>query len=62
MHSAKARALLHGRDYVLPDDVKFLVPYIIGHRLFLTAEAELEGVRPEAILQEAMSKVRYVAE
>lgn len=62
LHGAKGRALLHGRDYVLPDDVKFLCPYIIGHRLFLTAEADLEGIRPETILQDAMGKVRYVAE
>jgi MoxR-like ATPase len=60
LHGAKARALLHGRDYVLPDDVKFLSPYVIGHRLVLTAEAELEGVSPESVVQEAMNKVRYV--
>jgi MoxR-like ATPase len=60
LHSAKARALLHGRDYVLPDDVKFLAAYVLCHRLFLTAEADLEGGKPEAVVQEALNKVRYV--
>jgi MoxR-like ATPase len=60
LHSAKARALLHGRDYVLPDDVKFLANYVLCHRLFLTAEADLEGGKPEAVVQEALNKVRYV--
>lgn len=62
LHSAKARALVHGRDYVLPDDVKFLAPYVLNHRLILTAEADLEGVKTETIIQEAMQKVRYVPE
>jgi MoxR-like ATPase len=31
--AAQARALLHGRDYVIPDDVKFLAPYILTHRI-----------------------------
>jgi MoxR-like ATPase len=60
LHSSKARALLHGRDYVLPDDVKFLASYVLSHRLFLTAEADLEGGKPEAVVQEALNKVRYV--
>jgi MoxR-like ATPase len=62
LHSAKARSLLHGRDYVLPDDVKFLCPYVLGHRIILTAEADLEGVKTETIIQEALQKVRYVPE
>lgn len=62
LHGAKARALLHGRDYVLPDDVKFLASYVISHRLFLTAEADLEGGKPEAVVQEALNKVRYVGD
>jgi MoxR-like ATPase len=40
---AKARALVKGRDFVLPDDVKYLAPYVLRPPLMLTPEAELEG-------------------
>jgi MoxR-like ATPase len=38
--ASKARALLAGRSYVLPDDVKALAPYIISHRLMLNSGAK----------------------
>ena len=59
VHAAKARALLAGRDYVLPDDAKHLAPYVLGHRVLLTPEAELEGVLPATIVNEALDKVAY---
>ncbi|MCC6746580.1 MAG: MoxR family ATPase [Deltaproteobacteria bacterium] len=59
MHAAKARALLSGRAFVLPDDVKQLASPVLAHRLILAAEAELEGLHPEAIVTEALEKVRY---
>jgi MoxR-like ATPase len=31
--AAQARALIHGRDYIIPDDVKFLAPYVLTHRI-----------------------------
>ena len=39
----KGLALLKGRDYVLPDDVRHLAPLVLGHRILMTPEAELEG-------------------
>jgi len=59
VHAAKARALLAGRDYVLPDDAKSLAPYVLAHRVLLTPEAELEGVLPLTIVAEALDKVAY---
>jgi MoxR-like ATPase len=59
MQAAKARALLGGRDYVLPDDVKELAPCVLAHRLLLTPEAELEGVQPPSVVAEALEKVPY---
>jgi MoxR-like ATPase len=59
MQVAKARALLHGRAYVLPDDVKMLASPVLAHRLLLSPEAELEGVKPDEIVSEALEKVRY---
>ena len=39
MQASKAYALLQGRDFVTPEDIKFVAPYVLQHRLILTAEA-----------------------
>ncbi|MBA3393190.1 MAG: MoxR family ATPase [Deltaproteobacteria bacterium] len=59
VHAAKALALLKGRDFVLPDDVRSLAPLVLGHRILLTPEAELEGGAGSAIVAEAVEKVGY---
>ena len=57
LKGGRALALLEGRDHVLPDDVKFLAPYVFQHRAFLTAEAISEEVSPESLLSEALERV-----
>ena len=57
LHAARARALLSGRDYVLPDDIKALAPQVLSHRLMLIAEAEMEGLSPTTVLTEALAQV-----
>jgi MoxR-like ATPase len=57
LHAARARALLLGRDYVLPDDVKALAAPVISHRLALIPEAEMEAVSPVSVVQEALGQV-----
>ncbi len=57
--ASKARALLKGRDFVLPDDVKYLAPHALAHRVLLTPEAELEGAQPHAVIHEAVQSVPY---
>lgn len=44
LRMAKAFALMSGRDFVTPDDVKYVAPAVLAHRLVLTAEAEMEGL------------------
>jgi MoxR-like ATPase len=53
---ARARALLQGRDFVLPDDVKALAVPILAHRLTLSAESELEGVGAGRIIESLIAK------
>ncbi|WP_238474144.1 AAA family ATPase [Altericroceibacterium spongiae] len=48
--AARARAALHGRDYVLPDDVKALATASLRHRLKLSAAAEIEGKQVEDLV------------
>lgn len=44
LQMAKAMALLQGRDFVTPDDVKNVAPAVLSHRIQLAAEAEMEGM------------------
>ena len=57
LQSAKAYALLQGRDYLTPDDVKTVVPAVLQHRLVLTAEAEMEGYTPQKVALRLLDKV-----
>ncbi len=61
MRSAKAKALLQGRDYVLPDDIRSLAGLVLAHRVILTPDAELNGVRPEDVIRNAVRDVPYDA-
>jgi MoxR-like ATPase len=54
---ARALAAIRGRDYVLPDDVKFLAPYILVHRAILNSQARLRGRDAEGVLQEVLESV-----
>jgi MoxR-like ATPase len=55
--AAKTFAALQGRDYVTPDDVKFVVPPVYRHRLLLKPEAEIEGLDPDAVIQRLLGQV-----
>ena len=57
LQASKAHALLHGRDFVTPDDIKSVTPSILQHRLILTAEAEMEGYSPLKVAQKLIEKV-----
>jgi MoxR-like ATPase len=53
----RALAFLEGRDYVIPDDVKFLAHPVLDHRVRVRAEAVVEGVKPEDIVERALKEV-----
>ena len=53
----RARALLVGRDYVLPDDVKALALAALAHRVIVKPEPWIRGVRSEAIVRGALERV-----
>jgi MoxR-like ATPase len=57
VQAARARAFLHGRSYVTPDDIKQLAPDVLRHRILLTYEAEAEGVTSEQILQQILDQL-----
>jgi len=55
--AAKACAGLKGREYVTPDDVKFVVPPVLRHRLILKPETEIEGLDRDAVIQRILAQV-----
>lgn len=57
LNASKASALLNGRDFVTPEDIKFVTPSILQHRLILTAEAEMEGYTALKVAQKLIDKV-----
>ena len=54
---ARALAFLEGRDYVIPDDVKTLLHPVLDHRIRIRAEAVVEGVKPETVVEKAIGEV-----
>jgi MoxR-like ATPase len=54
--TGQALAALEGRDYVIPDDIKMLVPLTLAHRLIVRPESELRGRTAEAILAEILEE------
>jgi MoxR-like ATPase len=54
--AARAFAVLAGRDFVIPDDVKFLALPVLRHRLTLSPSAEIEGLTADRILREVIDQ------
>lgn len=57
LQSAKAFALLQGRDFITPEDVKLIAMPVLQHRLTLTAEAEMEGHTPRKVIGRLIEQV-----
>ncbi len=57
MRAALAYAYIQGRDYVLPDDIKYLFPFAAGHRVILDYDSAYDGTNREELLQEILQKV-----
>ncbi len=54
---ARANALMRGRSYVMPDDIKYLAPYVLAHRITLTHEAKVAGRKPEGVIAAILDSV-----
>jgi MoxR-like ATPase len=50
----QARAAMHGRDYVLPDDIKFLAEHVLSHRMIVDPAARLRNISGDLIIQEIL--------
>lgn len=56
MKSAQAYAFMKGRSFVTPDDVQYLAPFVLSHRLILKPEARYDGVTAEEIVERIVTK------
>ncbi len=56
--ASQALAAIRGRDYVLPDDVKFLAPYILEHRLIVKPESALRGRTAHTVLRNLLEETK----
>ena len=54
--ASKTYAALQGRDYILPDDVKFLAPSVYRHRILLKPDAEIEGLTPDDVIDRLLAE------
>jgi MoxR-like ATPase len=59
VQAAKAWAMIGGRPFVAPDDIRAVAPSVLTHRLVMTAEAEIDPKARERLIEEALAKVSY---
>jgi MoxR-like ATPase len=57
LSAAKANACLQNRDFVTPEDIKFVCFPVLRHRIILTPEKEMEGVKEDTVIQQIIDKV-----
>lgn len=56
MMAVKAYAFLQERDYVLPDDIKTLAPYVLGHRILLRPDSRVDSMNSGVVLQKILQQ------
>ncbi len=54
---AKTNALMRGRSYVICDDIKYLAPYVLAHRIILTHQAKIDGRKPADVIASILDSV-----
>jgi MoxR-like ATPase len=61
-HASQALASLRGREFVIPDDVKYLTPFVLTHRIIPRMESHLRGQTAEQALSEVLNSVAVPVE
>ncbi|PCE65049.1 AAA family ATPase [Sediminicola luteus] len=57
MDASKALAAMNGRDFVTPEDIKSVAPAVLGHRIILTPEREMEGLSAEKVIKQIIESI-----
>ncbi|OGO13400.1 MAG: AAA family ATPase [Chloroflexi bacterium RBG_16_47_49] len=61
-HSAQAWAGIQGRDFVIPDDIKLVAPYVLTHRLMVSPQAQLRGRQPSELVSDIVDSISVPVE
>ncbi len=62
MRCSKASAYIDGRNHVLPDDIRWLVPHVLTHRIILSPEAELDQNTAATVIDDCLENTPYSSE
>lgn len=57
LNASKACAALRGKDFVTPDEIKFVAPHVLKHRVIITPEKEMEGVTTNEVVNKMIEKI-----
>jgi len=57
LNAAKALASMRGRDFVTPDDIIYVIPPVLRHRIVLTPEKEMEGASTDDVIQQIVTSI-----
>src|ERR1700748_3075570 len=57
VNSAKALAAMNGRDFITPEDIIWVAPAVLRHRIMLTPDKEMEGVTPDEVVAQIIQKI-----
>lgn len=57
LNAAKAIAAMAGRDFVIPDDIVYVAPSVLRHRLLLTPDKEMEGVTTDDVIKQVIHSI-----
>jgi MoxR-like ATPase len=60
--ASQAHAAINNRGYVIPDDVKYLTPFVLTHRMITKMESHLRGQTAEQVLKEVLASVEVPVE
>ncbi|WP_261176908.1 magnesium chelatase [Anaerobacillus sp. CMMVII] len=58
MKAAQSLAFVQGREYVIPDDIKFLATYALGHRIILNSDSKFANVSTKVVVNEIIQRVK----
>lgn len=57
LNASKACAALRGKDFVTPDEIKFVAPHVLKHRVIITPEKEMEGITTNEVVNKMIEKI-----
>jgi MoxR-like ATPase len=57
MKACQAYAYIQGRDFIIPDDIQYLAPFIFAHRIILKSEAKYEGITTEEVVDRVIARI-----